>query len=80
MEKLAIYNVLFRGVEVKVTPFCKAFRTETEAREWIDAKIIDFDLVAKSTMGWNEDKTIDDYRCEDKAGNSYYFVIYRQII
>jgi hypothetical protein len=80
MTNLEIYNVLFKSVENKLSPFCKAFKTENEARAWIDTKIVNLDLVAKSTMGWNDDKTIDDYRAEDKHGSSYYFVIYRQII
>lgn len=73
-----IYNVLFKGVEVKVEPFCIAFSTEEKARHWIKSFCDANAISIKSSMGWNDDKTMDDYRVEDKDGNSYYFVIVKQ--
>ena len=29
---------------------------------------------------WNDDNTIDDRRAEDEKGNTYYFVIYKQLL
>jgi hypothetical protein len=77
---MELFNVLFKGVEVKITPFCKGFRTEDKAMEWIETLTKQYELEAKSSMGWNESKTLNDIRLEDKKGNSYYFVIYRQIL
>jgi hypothetical protein len=75
---LEIYNVLFKGVEKNVTPFCLAFLKEEEAREWIESTCEVRGYIIKSTLGWNDDMTLDDYRVEDVNGNSYYFVIYKQ--
>jgi hypothetical protein len=73
-----IYNVLYKGVEVQVDPFCLAFLTEEEARIWILSTCEVKSYSIKSCLGWNDDMTMDDYRVEDKDGNSYYFVIFRQ--
>jgi hypothetical protein len=77
---MKIINVLFKGVELKVTPFCKPFYNEETARDFINhhAKVSNLEIM--STMGWNDDNTIDDYRAEDVGGNSYYYVLYRQEI
>ena len=73
-----IYNVLYKGVEVQVNPFCLAFLKEEEAREWIKNSCDINSYSIKSSLGWNEEETMDDYRVEDKDGNSYYFVIFKQ--
>jgi hypothetical protein len=73
-----IYNVLYKGVEIKVNPFCLAFLTEEEARSWIESTCDVKSYSIKSCLGWNDEKTMDDYRVEDKDGNSYYFVIFKQ--
>ena len=74
---MIIYNVLFKGVEKRITPICVAFATEEEARDYIETRIeASEELTLKSTLGWSNN--IDDYRLEDKEENSYYFVIYRQ--
>ncbi len=75
---IEIFNVLYRGVEKKVTPFCLAFLKEEEAREWIESTCEVKSYSIKSTFGWSDDNTWDDYRVEDVDGNSYYFIIYRQ--
>ena len=75
---LEIYNVLYKGVEKNVTPFCLAFLREEEAIEWIESTCDVKSYTIKSTLGWNDDMTFNDYRVEDKDGNSYYFVIYKQ--
>lgn len=73
-----IYNVLYKGLEIKVNPFCLAFLKEEEARNWIESTCEVKGYNIKSTLGWNDDMTMDDYRVEDKDGNSYYFVIFKQ--
>ena len=75
---LEIYNVLFKGVEINVSPFCLAFLKEEEARDWIESTCEVRGYIIKSTLGWNDDMNLDDYRVEDVNGNSYYFVIYKQ--
>jgi hypothetical protein len=77
---MEIINVLFKGVELQVTPGCKAFYNEDTAREFILKNAQEKNLQIKSSMGWNDDNTIDDYRAEDAQGNSYYYVLYRQTI
>jgi len=73
-----IYNVLYKGVEVPVNPFCLAFLKEEQAREWIESVCDVKSYSIKSSFGWNDSRTMDDYRVEDKDGNTFYFVIYRQ--
>jgi hypothetical protein len=75
---IEIFNVLYKGVEKQITPFCLAFLKEEDARSWIESTCKTKSYSIKSTMGWNQNMTTDDYRVEDKDGNSYYFVIYRQ--
>lgn len=75
---MEIFNVLIKGVEVKDINFCKAFTTEEKADKWIEETCLKKNWTIKSSFGWNESNTIDDRRVEDKNGNSYYFVIYRQ--
>lgn len=75
---MEVYNVLYKGVEINVTPFCLAFLREEEARSWIEQTCETKNFTIKSTLGWNDAQTIDDYRVEDKDGNSYYFVIFKQ--
>ena len=75
---IEVFNVLYKGVEKNVTPFCLAFLREEEARDWIESTCEVKSYSMKSTLGWNKDMTMDDYRVEDENGNSYYFVIYRQ--
>ena len=75
---LEIYNVLYKGVEVQVNPFCLAFLKEEEARQWIESTCEFNGYIIKSTFGGSEDDTWDDYRVEDKDGNTFYFVIYKQ--
>jgi hypothetical protein len=77
---IEVFNVLYKGVEKGVTPFCLAFLKEEDARSWIESTCEVKSYSIKSTMGWNENMTTDDYRVEDVEGNSYYFVIYRQQI
>lgn len=77
---MKIYNILFKGVEIKVSPFCKAFRTFHDAETWVNMQCEKAGLTIKSTMGWNEDETINDFRCEDTNGNTFYFVVYGQQI
>jgi hypothetical protein len=77
---IEIFNVLVKGVEIVTTPFCQAFSKEESAREWVN-KVCEYNSwTIKSSLGWNDDNTFDDYRVEDKDGNSFYFVIYRQWI
>jgi len=74
-----VFNVLFKGVEKNVTPFAQIFATEEKAREWCRKVAIAQGLEIKSTLGKSDDEwTLDDYRLEDKEGNSYYLVIYKQ--
>jgi hypothetical protein len=77
---MEIINVLFKGVELRVTPFCKPFHNEDKAREFILQNAEERGLTIMSSMGWNDNETIDDYRAEDAQGNSYYYVLYRQEI
>ena len=77
---MEIYNVLLKGVEVRIPPICKAFRTEAQADAYIQDECIKRDLTIRSTYGWDEGSTLNDYRAEDIDGNTFYFVIYRQLI
>ena len=83
---MIVFNVLFKGVEKKVNPFAQAFESEEKAREWCIKFAHSRGLKICSTLGkmysfigkWEEEWEVDDYRLEDKEGNSYYLVIYRQ--
>ena len=76
---MIVYNVLFKGVEKKVNPFAQAFESEEKAREWCIKVANSKELKICSTLGkWNEYWEVYDYRLEDKEGNSYYLVIYKQ--
>ena len=76
---MIVYNVLFKGVEKKVNPFAQAFESEEKAREWCIKFAHSRGLKICSTLGkWGEEWEVDDYRLEDKEGNSYYLVIYKQ--
>lgn len=77
---MEVFNVLIKGVEVKDINFCKAFTTEEKAVKWIEETSLKNDWTIKSRSGWNDDNTIDDRRVENKEGNTYYFVIYRQTL
>lgn len=77
---MEIFNVLIKGVEVKDINFCKAFTNEQTMETWIEEVCLKNKWVQKSRMGWNDENTIDDRRVEDEKRNSYYFVIYRQIL
>ena len=77
---IEVYNVLYKGVERNVTPFCLAFLREEEARDWIEQTCETKNLTIKSRLGWDDSETVDDYRVEDDEGNSYYFVIFKQQI
>jgi hypothetical protein len=72
---MIVYNVLFKGVEIKMTPFCKVFLTSEEAEKWIDSVC--------NAQEWRKCSSyasdiISDWRVEDKDGNTYYFVTYKQ--
>ena len=75
---MEIFNVLVKSVEVKLNPTCKAFLKEKDASKWCEDICEKMSWTIKSGLGWNDDLTFDDYRVEDKNGNTYYFVIYRQ--
>jgi len=77
---MEVFNVLYKGVEINVTPFCLAFLREEEARDWIEQTCETKNFTIKSKLGWNDSETVDDYRVEDSEGNSYYFVIFKQQI
>lgn len=77
---IEVFNVLYKGVEKNITPYCLAFLKEEDARSWIESVCEIKNFSIKSTLGWNDDMTMDDYRVEDKEGNTYYFVIYKQQI
>jgi hypothetical protein len=77
---MEILNVLIKGVEKKNINICQAFFKEEEMDKWIDYVCSLRNWTIKSRLGWNEDKDIDDRRVEDKDGNTYYFVIYKQTI
>ena len=72
---MTIHIVLFKGVEIKTSPICRPFREEQDARDFCEEKARQWGLVIKSTFGGYEDRGVDDYRCEDAEGNSYYFVL-----
>jgi hypothetical protein len=78
--EMELFNVLIKGVEVKDINFCKVFLTEKQAHDYINETCLSKNWVQKSSMGWNENNTIDDVRVEDIKGNTYYFVIYRQFL
>lgn len=80
LKIMEVFNVLIKGVEVKDINFCKVFLTEEKADKWIQETCQKNDWTIKSSMGWNDSNTIDDRRVEDSNRNSYYFVIYRQIL
>jgi hypothetical protein len=75
-----VFNVLYKGNEIKVNPFCKVFLKEEDARKWIEDTCDKMSFKMKSSLNWNEEMSMDDYRVEDEQGNSYYFVIFRQSI
>lgn len=78
---MVVYNVLFKCVEKRdLNPHAKVFGSEQEARDYCHKVAESYGFEIRSSMGWNEDKTIDDYRLEDEDGNSYYLVIYRQTL
>ena len=72
---MEIFNVLYKGVEKNITPFCLAFLKEEDARSWIESVCDVKSFSIKSTFGWSDDNTWDDYRVEDKDDNTFYFVI-----
>jgi len=81
--ELTVYNVLFKGVEIKPTPFCKVFSSIESAYSFCEASAKKQELKIMSTSGFisGDEKTVGsftDYRCEDEKGNSYYYVIYVQ--
>ena len=51
---MLIYNLLFKGVEIKVSPWCKAFASYDEACKYVDDFIEKSDggFVCKSKAGW----------------------------
>jgi hypothetical protein len=75
---IEIFNVLVKGVEIKINPTCKAFLKEEDARKWCEEVCKRKSWVIKSTFGWNDDNNWHDYRVKDVEGNTYYFVIYKQ--
>jgi len=77
---IVVFNVLCKGVENRVVPFCKAFRTEGEAEAWVHTVADKRGWKVVSSSGWDETVTVNDHRCEDAGGNSYFFVMYRQEI
>jgi len=77
---MEILNVLIKGIEVKDINFCQAFTNEVTVNKWIEEICLKNKWIIKSRMGWNDDNTIDDRRVEDEKGNTYYFVIYKQLL
>ena len=77
---MRIYNVFFKGGELKITPFCNAFRTLQSAEKYCKSEAKKKGLTVISSDCDDEQKYFIDYRAEDKQGNSYYFVIYFQTI
>ena len=80
---MIVYNVLFKGVEIKPTPFCKVFNNIEDAYSFCLASAKKQELKIMSTSGFisGDEDTVGsctDYRCEDKDGNTYYYVIYVQ--
>lgn len=82
---MLLYNVLFKGVEIKVNPYPQICKTFGLACEYAERTAEKYGLEIKSESGFfrGDEFTVDsftDYRCEDQKGNSYYFVIYVQEI
>ena len=92
MENRFVWNVLFKGVEKNPSNrnFAKAFGSFKQAEEFMSEYAKKNELFVHSTLGWmkgyddNVDEftvgAVNDWRMSDKDGNSYYFVIYVQII
>ena len=76
---MEVYNVLFKCVENHCfNPFVQAFLKEEDAREHCHRIAKNYGLEIRSSFGWDDNRTMDDYRMEDRDGNSYYTVIFRQ--
>ena len=81
---MLIYNVLFKGVEITNSTFAIAFATLKEAYAFAKNNAEKRNLTIKSELGFGEEQgefikdSLTDYRCEDKDGNSYYYIIYVQ--
>ncbi len=72
---MIVYNVLIKGVERKFCPFCKVFSTKKQAEEYIDKVCESQDWRKCSSI---ESEDLSDWRVEDKDGNTYYLVTYKQ--
>lgn len=83
-----VTNVLFKGVEYNPhhNNYCKAFSKYEDAIEWAERNAAMKGLTIKSEMGFCEGQakdvlhSVNDLRCEDSQGNSYYYVFYIQEI
>lgn len=87
MTKTLIYNVLFKGVEInRSSANCAVcFPNLGEAISYAMDGAAARGLVVKSESGFvegdeNTPGSYCDFRCEDAAGNTYYFVIYVQAL
>lgn len=79
--EIIVFNVLFKGVEIKINPQCQAFATYEQAEEWVYEQCRRGGFHPKSEMGIDEDNFVyNDFRVEDDEGNSYYFVVFKQKI
>ena len=87
-NRILTYNVLFKGIEFRITPVPRIFSNMLDVESYVHRVCKTWGLDIKSTWDANlSDKDNDyyyesdlymDYRCEDSRGNSFYFVIYRQ--
>jgi hypothetical protein len=80
---MKVFNVMFKGEEVKTIPFAKVFATKEESEAYINEKCKKHGLTIKSSLdsGDGDEPLIwSDYRTEDKDGNTYFFVTYYQEI
>ena len=80
---MIVYNVLFKGVEQDVTPTVRPFVKFEMAEKFCELDAQSRRLKIRSTSGFTsgDENTVGsfvDFRCEDGAGNSYYYIIFVQ--
>ena len=78
---MIIYNLLFKSIEKHHTPFCQSFSTFAKAEAWMEK---DCKWRRGGLKCYSTDTSITghctDFRCEDEEGNSYYYVIFTEVL
>lgn len=74
LGSLQIFNLLFKGSQIRHTTWAKAFRTLKDLEDYINYYCDLKGLTNRSLMGDN------GYVVQDRLGNSYYFLFHKENI